>query len=797
MVFLHAGEFWQVDQAGGEARRLLAHAAAKSAPMLSPDGAWLAYSANSDGRMSVFVLPMQGGEPRRLTVHGSNETVRGWSRDGRRVIFASTRDVVSLRYTRLWTVALTGGFPEPLPMPMADRGSISPDGRRIAYTRIPEAFGSWKGYRGGMADPIRIFDLRSHAQQAVPHAGSNDTSPCWMSGAVFVLSDRHGCMNVFACDERTLQVTQVTRHQDFDVRTLAGADGVLVYAQAGRLHRLDAASLRRQILPVQLAHDAVRRMSLVVQAQHAIRSAALSPTGLRAVFEARGEILTVPAKKGDIRNLTGTVDVHERSPAWSPDGTRIAYFSDAGGEYRLHIRDQHGRDEAQVIALGGPTFFHAPLWSPDGSRIAYTDKRLQLSYVRIPRAGRKTRAVRPVLVDTDTSDHPSRTLDPSWSPDGAWLAYTKRLDNHLRAVFLHHCASGRSTQITDGASDCVSARFSLDGKHLYFAASTDSALRTGWLDMSSYQRPVNRSLYVVVLAKDQPSPVAPESDDEVPPLAVPKPDAKPAPMPVLRVDLQGIQSRILALPVPARDYQELGCAAEGRLFYLETVPNQAERTLHRFDLKERKAEPFIEKVTAYCLAQQGKHLLWRSQAATWAIVKTDVKPAKADEGALDLGKMQVRIDPKAEWRQMFEEAWRIQRDYFYDPHMHGVDWKAGPLSQVLSAVRRSVRRIVADLNWLNNLRDGFAELVPRLATRYVFRGGEQPRVHRPRRDFDRPPGRGLPHRRRPLPHRAHPAGPQLASGAAQPLDRSRHRRERRGVSAGDQRQGAADPHGRA
>ncbi len=493
VAFLYAGDLWSADRNGRNPSRLTAYPGEKSTPMAAPDGQWIAFSGNYDGNVCVYIVSPDGGSPTRLTYHPGADRMRGWTPDGQRVLFASARSSPTARYNRLYTVPITGGFPEPLPLPMADRGAYSPDGRQIAYTHIPDQFWSWKGYRGGATPAIWVLDLATYDYVEIPHANASDTFPCWIGDTVYFISDRCGVMNLFGYDTGTQAVTQLTHHDDFDIRSLTAGDGILAYEQGGRIHLFNPASKRGKTLQICINADLPHTRPHFFKAAGAIRNAGLSPTGARAVFEVRGEIVTAPAKKGDIRNLTQTPGVCERDPAWSPDGQQIAYFSDAANEndeneYRLVITDQTGLKEKTFIPLGKKSFFYKPTWSPDGTKIAYTDKALNLYIIDLTEK-------KPILVDTDAYDHPWRSLNPAWSPDSKWIAYTKRLSTQIHAVFLYNVSNATSHQITDGLSDTTWACFGPESKALYFTASASFGLNTGWLDMSSYERPARPGLY--------------------------------------------------------------------------------------------------------------------------------------------------------------------------------------------------------------------------------------------------------------------------------------------------------------
>ena len=710
IAFIYAGDVWIMDRADLQPRRLTVHPGLESRPMLSPDGQWLAFSGQYDGNTDVYVLPVQGGTPQRLTFHPGSDDVRGWSPDSKTVLFASSRQSSTGRYSRLFTIDREGGFPQVLPMPMAERGTFSPDQNYIAYTPIRDAFITWKRYRGGMTTPIWIFNRSTFEIEEIPHENASDTHPVWLGDRVFFLSDRNHYMNVFEYNTVTKTLRQITFHDDFDVKSLAGFGNELVYEQGGRLHLFNVDQNEAQTLNVFINPDLPSKRPHFSKAAAMIRSFDLSPSGVRALFEARGDIFTVPAGKGDIRNITNSSGVHERYPAWSPDGRWIAYLSDAGGEYQLHLSDQKGTEKGTVINLGDVTFYYHPRWSPDSKKITYTDKRLNLFYIDLT-------AKKPVRIDTDTYSHPQRSLDPVWSPDSRWIAYTKRLDNHLRAVFLFDLEKGKIHQITDGMSDATSAAFSRDGKYLFFAASTNYALNTGWLDLSSIDRPVERSIYAVVLNQSEDHPFGPQSDEEEVQGNASKEskDEKEKKDEAVKVtiDLAGIDQRIVALPLPARDYTSLQSAADGKLFYLETIPNQSGATLQRFDMKERKAEKFLEGVNAYVVSADGKKLLYAGQGDTYAIVETGTIPS-AGAGKLNLDNMEVYIDPMAEWKQMFDEVWRIERDFFYAENMHGANWPA---------IKKQYQPFLKYVGHRSDLNALFADMIGEMVVGHNYVGG--------------------------------------------------------------------------
>lgn len=678
IVFAYASDLWIVDRTGGVARRLTSAPGVERVPRLSPDGKWVAFTGDYAGNQDVYVVGIDGGEPRRLTSHPGNDLVRGWTPDGSRVLFVSGRTQAPIGLNQLWSIPATGGAAERYQLPRVGNAALSPDGGTVAYQMVSQWDAEWRMYRGGQAQPIRVANLRTLDQSKAPWSGSNDTDPAWLGDAVYFLSDRDHTANLYKWVPGTPQATQLTKHTDFDAKNLSAGGGALVYEKGGYLWLYDTATNADRQVVITVRGDLPWAMPRYQDVTKEIQSASLSPTGVRALFEARGEIWTVPTGKGDIRNLSNTPGAADRSPVWSPDGQSIAWFSDRSGEYQLMIAKQDGSAPPRAIALDQPTFYFTPTWSPDSKSIAFTDTGLNLWVVDVTTGAR-------TLVDTDQWMVPNRTVDPTWSPDGKWLAYAKRLPSQFHAIHVWSAAEKRSRQLTDGLSDAISPAWDASGKYLFFLASTDFGQNTGWLEMTSYERPVHRAVYFAVLAAADPSPLLPESDEEKQPAAGASAAAAPATKPnataaakdtagarpAVTIDFEGITQRILALDVPARDYHTLRTGAAGSVYFLEEVPNQQGGTLHRYDLTARKAATIASGVARYALSGDGKKLLTQS-AAGWAVVDAD-KPAKPGDGTLAVA-LNLRMDPRAEWRQIFHEAWRLERDFFYVPNHHGADW---------------------------------------------------------------------------------------------------------------------------
>ena len=747
IAFVYGGDLWTVLRGGGVAQRLTAGIGTVSRPAFSLDGSEIAFTGDYNGNSDVYIIPASGGAPRRLTYHPSPDWVMGWTRDGKQVLFASTRNSYE-NFNRLFTISRDGGFPAELPLPIAAEGSYSPDGSQLAYVPLDHAFEIWKRYRGGRTSPIWIARLSDSSVVRIPRDNSNDFNPLWVDDRIFFLSDRLGPISLFSYDTRSKRVTQALKNDGLDFKYASAGPGAIVIEQFGAIYLYDLKSGKAHKVDIQVTGDLPELRPHYLNVASRIEDADISPTGLRAVFEARGEILTVPSEKGDIRNLTNTPGADERSPAWSPNGSRIAYFSDESGEYALYIKDQNGLGEAQKIDLGSPgSFFYFPTWSPDGKKLAYTDKRLNLWYVDLEK---KT----PVRVFHDRFTGPQQIFRGAWSPDSKWLAYTQQELSHMRSVFLYSLERGESRRVTDGMSDSFSPVFDKSGKYVYFLASTDAG-PTLDASMLSLDRRVTSSVYIAVLRKDLPSPLAPESDEEQevkpePPKTEsqgkenPPKDNQP---PAVKVDFEKIGQRILGLPIPARNYSELKPGKEGVLYMLEGPPVEPSNgpstlTVQRFDLKTRKTDKLLENVLAFYISANGEKMLYRlaggpqSGAAaappqSWAIAPVPPEPtpggtpapaAGTPPGAkaLNLAAMEVRVDPPVEWRQMYHEAFRLERDFFYDPGFHGLDLKATEKKYEAYLAGVASR---ADLNYI------FQEAMGELSVGHLFvSGGEGPEV---------------------------------------------------------------------
>ena len=775
--FAYANNIWVAPRAGGSARRLTSFQGQTSNPQFSPDGRWIAFSGEYAGNFDVYIVASEGGEPKRLTWHPGADMVAGWTPDGRSILFSSTRATWAPGGApRFWTVSSEGGVEEPLAIPRAYQGKISADGTRIAYRMNNSWDEERRNYRGGQNRPIWIVDLKTYDLVSPPWTDSKDTDPVWMDDSVFFISDRDGVANIWEYQTKSKKLTQITKFSDFDVKSLDSGAGTIVFEQAGYVHELDPKNGRSKVVSILAAGDFPWMMPNWEDVSSRLSNMAVSPTGKRVVVEARGEIFTIPADKGDVRNLTNSSSSAERDPAWSPDGKFVSYFSDKSGEYKLVIEAQDGLTPPREIALAKPTRYYTPSWSPDSKKILFTDTNLKVWVLDVATEQAK-------IVGQDPWMVPQRTLNPAWSPDSKWVAYSSRLRSMYHAIFVSNVETGESKQITDGLADAVWPTWDASGKYLWFLASTDFGLRSQWLDMTSYDRETTFGLYFAVLRKSDPSPLLPESDEDrgvgtgsrrLPPGACAE-DAGgaggggggggtgpgggaeggggsqrgPRAPVTVQIDFDGLEKRIISVPgVPERQYLDLQAGVDGQVFYMETPRptgvggggpggGGGGNELHRYRLCERRATTFVNNVAAYEISADRRKLVYRAAGGGGGgfggpgggggtppppqlfLVDADRTPPQPGSGRLNFA-LRMYLEPKEEFKQIFNEGWRLQRDYLYVPNMHGTDW---PRMKEMYGQLLPYAMHRADLNYLLDVMG--AEIA--VGHSYV-RGGDMPTV---------------------------------------------------------------------
>jgi tricorn protease len=737
IVFVYAGDLWSVPRDGGEAVRITSGAGSETDPAFSPDGTRIAFTGEYDGNVDVFVVPASGGVPKRLTWHPAPDRVLGWTPDGKSIIFTSTRSAYS-RYGEMFTVPADGGVEEKLPLPSGDGASMSADGQSIAYEPIVRSFGMWKDYRGGATSRIWLARLSDSSVTPVPRTNSNDFDPMWAGDRVYFISDRNGPATLFYYDVKTKAVKEAIPNKGLDVKSASLGPDAIVYEQFGNIALYDLKTGKTREVPIRVQGDFAELREKFVNVGRTLGSPAISPNGARAVFTARGEVITVPAEKGDARNITNSPGAMERDPQWSPDGRLIAYLSDESGEYALHLHPQNGASEVKKIKLK-PGFYRLPRFSPDSKKVALVDSFQRLWYVNLENGMQ-------LEVAQDTYQMRAGDISGAWSPDSKWLAYSKVLSNELSAIHLYSLADAKSTQVTDGLSDATNPMFDKDGKYLFFTASTNSGESLG-LDIHAVEAAATSSIYLAVLDKTQPSPFAPESDEEK--VADKSPDeaktkAEAAEVKDIKVDLDGIDQRILSVPMPPRRYTELQVGKAGTLLAIE-APAPAENSIgpatlrvHRYDFKTRKADVALTGASSFHMSFGGEKALYR-EGDNWMIAPLRPAPSGpggGSEGAaaapavgggsnqntLKTSTIEIQVDPAQEWRQMYREAWRIERDWFYDRNIHGLD---------LKAAEKKYEPYLSGIASRNDLTYLFQEMLGNMVVSHMGTGGgDTPEVKR-------------------------------------------------------------------
>lgn len=669
IAFSYGSDIWTTNLSTNLTTRLTSTQAVESNPHISPNGKWVAFTSNRSGSSAVYIVSIKGGEAKRLTWHTNGNVSRGWTTDSKRVLFASSRDAAPTRFNRLYTVSINGGPATKLFEQWANSGSYNASGNRIVIDRMSRWDVEWRDYRGGQNTPLIIVDLKTLQEELLPNNKTTDKSPVWIGNMVYFLSDRTHTSNVWSYNTRTKAVKQITKFKGTDVKSLSGDKNNLIFEQNGYLHTLNIKSNRTKRLKISLTGDFPWTATKWVNVNTRVDYASISPNGKRVVMASRGDIFTTPIEFGDSRNITKSSGAADRAPIWSPKGNQIAWFSDANGKgYALHLTNQDGSAKTKVISIGISKMAWEPTWSPDGKHIAFVDDDTRIRIVNLESKKIKT-------IDNAGTNLERGRMGITWSPDSNWLAYAKAGDNNFKQIKVYSLATNKTTAITDPFADSFSPAWDLDYKHLYFLASTDIALRSGWANTSSMTARPNYRAYVINLAKKDASPFKPKSDEEAVKKEKPKnkktdkkKDAKKKPATKkdkkVVIDFDGIARRIMALPIRG-NYRSIIAGPSGFAFVTEGS------TVHKFDLKKLKSKEFGKRLRIYGVSPNGKHMIVRA-GRNWKVAKTAAPNAKgAKTLKLDFNMNLNRI---SEWKQIFEEAWRYERDYFYDPNMHGRDW---------------------------------------------------------------------------------------------------------------------------
>jgi tricorn protease len=721
IVFVYAGDLYLVSSNGGVARKLTTHDGFEVFPRFSPNGKWIAYTAEYSGQRQVYIIPAEGGEPKRLTFYpdigklpprgGWDYQIMDWTPDSKKILVRCNRVAFGERLGKYFLVDPKGGFEEELILPEGGLATYSPEGNKIAYNRISREFRTWKRYRGGRAQDVWIYDFPKNKLEQVTKNVATDNFPLWVGDKIYFTSDRDNKLNLYQFDTSSKTTKKVTEHKDYDVLWPSRGEGGIVYENGGYIHLLDPATNTSKKLAIEVLDDKPMTRPYYKAVNKNIESYWLSPSAKRALFEARGDIFTVPAENGDVRNITKTQGMRERTPAWSPDGKWIVYQSDATGEYEFYLTDPIGEKTPKQITDGNDVWTFQPVWSPDSKMLVFSDKKMRLRILDVE-SGKITKA--------DVSKY-SDIGGISWSSDSKWIAFTKDSENQMAAIWVYSLEKKKAFQLTDDNSNDTNPVFDPNGKYIYFVSQRDFNLTFSEYEFDYFYDKSNR-IYLATLEKETPSPFEPNSDEEevkeekAEKSEEKKEDDKKTEKKSVTIDVDGFTNRIIALDVPSGGYRSLNATEKGPL-YMRT--DKGKTTLKMYDLESRKEETIMDGINGYDLTYDGKKMIYSSHGK-YGIA--DVKPGQKPDGKLGVNKMVMQIDPKKEWQQMFAEVWRIERDWFYEPSMHGVDW---------NEMKERYGQLVPFVSHRADLDYILGELVGELAAGHTYvQSGDEPKIDR-------------------------------------------------------------------
>ncbi len=694
IIFSYAGDLYTVSISGGMARKLTNDAGYEMFSHFSPDGKQVAFTAQYDGNTEIYTMPSQGGVPIRLTTTatlgrddisdrmGPNNIVMGWTPDGKNVIYRSRKQTFNDFTGQLFTVPATGGMSQELPLPAGGFCSYSPDGKQLAYNRVFREFRTWKYYKGGMADEIWIHDFATKTTRNITENNTQDIFPMWFGDEIYFCSDRNRTMNLFCYNLKTRQTRKVTNYTEYDIKFPSAGDNRIIYENGGFIYLFDIKTQTSSKITIQIADDFNTARSELKDATRYMGQVNPSPDGNRIVVSGRGDIFTVPVKEGITRNLTASSNAHDREGFWSPDGKWIAYLSDASGEYEIYFTKQDGSEPPVQLTTGADTYKFTIRWSPDSKKIIWNDKMLRLQYVDID-SKKVTLVEKSRIWEFRSSD---------WSPDSRWIAYTRALENGMQQIMLYNTIDEKKYAVTDEWFSSDQPTFSRNGKYLIF--TSDRTFDPIYSEVEwNYAYENMAKLYLVTLAKDTPSPFAPSNDEVKMEDAKDKKDAKPVAeksskkdkkskkddktektlepdVKPVKIDVEGIQQRIIEIPVEAGNYMNIW-SVEDKIYY-NTI-NDKGRFAKVYDLKQKKETELGTDIN-FDITADGKKMLIR-QKNRFSMI--DLPSSKINiEKHIDLSDLKVLVNNRQEWNQIYDEAWRQMRDFFYMPTMHGVNWKA-------------------------------------------------------------------------------------------------------------------------
>ena len=729
ITFIYGDDVWIAPKSGGTANRLSSPEGFESYPRFSPDGSMIAYTANYHGNSDIYIINTNGGVPKRLTYHGMFDRVLGWTPDGKSVLFASSRESGRQRYSQFYTIAIDGGSPVKLPVPYGEFASFSPDGKKIAYTDRSRVHRNWKRYRGGTAPDISVFDLTTYATENITNNIANDELPMYNADGIYFMSDNgpNKRNNLWKHDLATKTNTQLTNFKDFDITFPESSASEIIFEAGGKLYLYNMAAATSNEVKINIISDQKGLIAKQKNVSSYIQNATISPDGNRVVVQARGELFSLPATEGFVANLTATSGSAERKPAWSPDGNSLAYWSDASGEYQLMINDMTGKVPPKKLTNFTSGFNYTIYWSPDSKKIVYVDQSMTINYLNVT-TGKITKADKGRYM----MEGGLRSFTASWSPDSRWVAYSRASDNQATtAIYVYDTQNNKVSQLTSGYYTDYSPAFSADGKHLFFG--TNRTFKPMYSDLdNTFVYPNATTIAVGTLNKSVKSLLAVKNDAA----EAPKngndndknddkskkkkdkdkdkdKDAKKE-VPKTTIDIAGFENRVEMLDVVHGNLGRL-TAIEGKLLFARFPntgsPKKAKPSLDFYDFKERDVKTIIPNVSNYKVSANGKKLLVQDKQKLAVI---DIKAGQKIDKAVPTQDMVMNVVPKEEWKQIFNDVWRFERDYFYDPGMHGVDW---------NTLRTRYGNLIDQSNSRNDVNLIIGDLIAELNASHTYNGG--------------------------------------------------------------------------
>ncbi|HUX96587.1 MAG TPA: PDZ domain-containing protein [Bacteroidales bacterium] len=681
VTFVYGGDIWTVNSNGGEARRLTSDEGLELFPKISPDGKWIAFSGEYSGSRQVFVIPSTGGIPKQLTWYNSvgimpprggwDDAVLDWTPDSKQILIRANRTPYSERQGRYFLISLEGGLEKPLPIVNGGFGVFSPDGSKMVFTPVDREFRNWKRYKGGRASDLWIYDLAGNTSEQITSFEGTDQIPTWSGDEIFFASDRDLKLNIWKYSTVSKESIQITKHTDFDVMWPSGNGDQLVYENGGYIYKLNLKTGLSEKISVTLNFDNPNLIPYYKNVKSNIHSFAVSPSGKRALFDARGDIFSVPAENGPTENLTETQGVREIFPAWSPDGKYISYYSDLTGEYELYLLENKKGSKPKQVTFNSSAWKYQPTWSPDSKYLLFFDRTLNLRLIE---------ASTGKITDVDHGTG-SEMRSYSFSPDSRWVAYSKEGGNDKTALWVYEIPSAKKSQVTDGSYSDDNPVFSTCGNYIFFVSNRDYNLSFSSFEFDYLY---NEATKIYALALTQKSPKIYKDKNDVEPVNAEIQASKPAPGKdkkgktssadtdseakkevKVEIDFNNINARITVLPGEAGNYRVIGTVDGGLIFI-------SKGKLMKYNMDEEKNEEILDQVMTASVSADRKTAIYRS-GRDYGIVKLN-PGQKSGAGKLDLNELEMKIDPQKEWNQIYVDAWRIFRDYFYVNNIHGVNW---------------------------------------------------------------------------------------------------------------------------